>query len=185
MKLQYTPSLADDLNGGYLLLDSTAFINASKSDEFLELLSKLVQRGCMLTAIPSVIYEFTRGSRSLDEFNKYLEFIDALGVTVFHRVEETISDEMRVFLLAYNRAFSNRNSQKAPSYTDSLLCATAYKFRTSKLKIMTANHKDIPESLFDRTELITIDIQGELRTEALYEFSESKFSRMLSALEGN
>lgn len=183
MNLQYTPSLVNDLSGGYLLLDSTALINASKSDEFLELLSGAVRNGCTLTTIPSVVYEFTRGSDSLEKYNQYLSFINGLGIVVFNKIEETINDEMRVFSLAYNKAFAKRAEQKAPSYTDSLLCMTAYKYRTSHLKIMTANHKDIPLSLFNRTELITIDIRGELRNEAIYEFSDEKFGNILASLE--
>jgi hypothetical protein len=164
------------------LLDSTTFINASKSDEFLSLLTDIVSAGCIFTTIPSVVYEFSRGSRTVDEYNRYLQFINGFGTTVFKRIEESIDDEMRVFLVAYNKAFANRKDKKKPSYTDSLLCATAYKFRNSKLRLVTANHKDIPESIFDRTELITIDVNGELRNEAIYNFSPVKFGQVLSQL---
>lgn len=181
MKLQHTPTLATDLSSSYILLDSTAVINASQSDDFLSLLTTIVGSGCIFTTIPSVVYEFTRGSVTVEQYKKQLEFIKDLGITVFHRVEETVDSE-QVFMVAYNKSFDNRR-EKGPSYTDSLLCAVAYKHRNSNLKIMTANHKDIPPSIFDRTELITIDIGGDIRTEAIYEFSETKFTRILRQLE--
>lgn len=183
MKLQHTPTLTTDLNSAHLLLDSTSLINASKSDEFLSLLTKIGTEGCTLLTIPSVVYEFTRGAPSVEEFDRRLAFIDALGVTVLNRIEELVKQEP-IFLVAYIKAFSSRG-EKGPSYTDSLLCAVAYKHRTSNLLIMTANHKDIPSNIFDRKELITIDVNGELRTEAIYEFSSTKFTRVLTQLERN
>lgn len=147
------------------------------------LLTDIVDAGCTLTTIPSVVYEFSRGSRTIQEYSGYLDFINGFGTTVFNRIEETIDEEMKVFLVAYNKAFAGRGDKKAPSYTDSLLCATAYKFRNSDLKLITANYRDIPDSIFDRDELITIDVKGELRNEAIYSFSASKFGRILTQLE--
>jgi hypothetical protein len=41
----------------------------------------------------------------------------------------------------------------------------------------------MPLSIFDRKELITLDIKGVFHVEALYKFSEEKFSKVLTKLE--
>jgi hypothetical protein len=180
LKLQHTPTLPEDLCESSIFIDSTSLIHASKSDEFLTLLSSIAAGGCSFYTIPSVVYEYTRTSNSLEGFKERLEFIKELGIIVFNRVEELIEPH-RIFLVAYNREF--QGNSRGPSYTDSLLCAMAYKHRGSSPYIMTANHKDMPGSIYDRTELITIDIGGELRTEALYQFSEERFGKVLNKIE--
>lgn len=180
MKLQHTSTLVADLNGKHLLLDTTVLINASKSDEFLALISDLSIAGCGLITIPSVVYEFTRNANSIAGYNERQEFIKGLNVTVLNRVEEIIEKD-QVFRIAYAKAFSTKHD-KGPSYTDALLCSVAYKYRGNDVLMMTANHKDIPASMFDRIELITIDVNGELRTEAIYRLSPTKLNKMLAKL---
>lgn len=118
------------------------------------------------------------------QLEKQNQFVKDLGVHVMSRVEEAVSkeDQIRVFMFIYNKAFNQKKGDKAPSYTDSILCALIYKYRhnTTGLKLLTANHRDVPQSLFDRDELITIDIEGELRTEAIYSLSENKLQKSLS-----
>ncbi len=179
MKIQHTHSLATDLNNKYLLLDTTVFINASKSDPFLDLLTSISEGGCALITIPSVVYEFSRNADTIKGYNERLDFIKGLNVTVLNRVEEILEQE-QVFKIAYAKSFSKKD--KGPSYTDALLCTVAYKYRKNKMLIMTANHKDMPKSMFDRTELITIDIAGDLRNEAIYQLSTSKLNSTIEAL---
>lgn len=183
MKLLFTSSLPTDLNNKYLLVDTTTLINASRSEDFLELLVNIVEAGCSLVTIPSVVYEFTRGAQTLDQYNNQLEFIKTLGITVLTRTEESLDANTRVFILAYNKLTSKPN-QKGASYTDSLLCAMAYKYvsRGTGLLLMTSNHNDIPNALFDREELITFDVNGDLRTEAIYKLSNTKLTRQLALL---
>lgn len=180
MKLQYTSTLVSDLSCKYLLLDTTVLINASKSDEFLGLLSELYVSGCSLITIPSVIYEFSRNANTITGFNERQEFVKALNITVLKRTEDTF-DKDQVFKIAYAKAFSARGD-KGPSYTDALLCSVAYKFRSHAMLVMTANHRDMPISIFDRVELITIDVGGELRNEAIYSLSPTKLNIFLDKL---
>jgi hypothetical protein len=74
-------------------------INASKSDEFLALLSEMSSMGCDLVTIPSVVYEFTRNSNTIAGYNERQEFIKALSITVLPRIEEMIEKES-VFRIA-------------------------------------------------------------------------------------
>lgn len=180
MKLLHTPTLVSDLTESSIFVDSTALIHASQSDEFLSLLSDIASSGCALYTIPSVVYEYTRTANTLTGYKERLEFIKELGIVVFNRIEELIEKEGQIFLVAYNIQFTDG---KGPSYTDSLLCTMAYKHRTGEPYVLTANHKDMPLSIFDRKELITLDIRGQFQVEALYQFSESKFNTVLSKLE--
>ncbi|HSX53570.1 MAG TPA: hypothetical protein VLF90_04385 [Patescibacteria group bacterium] len=161
-------------------MDTTVFIDATKSDEFLKLLTSISEAGCGLTTIPSVVYEFSRNANNINGFNERLDFIKGLGVTVLNRIEEVLEKE-QVFKIAYAKSFS-QNKDKGPSYTDALLCTVAYRYRASSLLIMSANHKDIPRSMFDRTELITMDIGGELRNEAIYRLSPEKLNKAIIAI---
>lgn len=180
MKLQHTSTLATDLSAKHLLLDTTVLINASKSDDFLALMSDLSSVGCGLVTIPSVVYEFTRNANTISGYNERQEFIKTLNITVLPRVEEMVEKDP-VFRIAYARAFSAKGD-RGPSYTDALLCSVAYKYRANGILVMTANHKDIPLSMFDRVELITIDIGGDLRTEAIYKLSPTKLNRIIEKL---
>lgn len=181
MKLQHNHTLISDLKNSSIFIDSTALIDANKSDSFLSLLTDIASSGCAFYTIPSVVYEYTRTANTLSGYNERIDFLKTLGVTIFNRVEELIEKQSRVFLVAYNGEFLKENG--GPSYTDSLLCTMAYKHRISEPYILTANHKDIPLSIFDRKELITIDIKGKFQIEALYQFSESNFSKVLDRLE--
>lgn len=180
MTLLHTPTLVADLSDYSVFVDSTALIDASKSEPFLKLLTGIAGSSCTLYTVPSVVYEYTRTANTLEGYKKRLEFIKRLGIVVFNRVEELIENESQIFLAAYNSQFKDNGS---PSYTDSLLCMMAYKHRASKPFILTANHKDMPLSIFDRKELVTIDIKGKFQIEAFYQFSDSKFSRVLDKLE--
>lgn len=185
MKLTHTQSLIASLSNSNLLIDTTTLINASNSDDFLELLKKLVVDGCQLITIPSVIYEFTRCAQDIATLDKQYQFIDELSIIVLGQVEKQVSDEKtRVFMFIYNRLFKDKTN-KAPSYTDSLLCAMTYKYRNSGtgIKLLTSNHKDIPLGLFDRDEVISIDIKDNIYNEAIYSLSESKLSSQLARLK--
>jgi len=162
-----------------VFVDSTALIHAANSDELLNLLIDLHSKGCLFFSIPSVVYEYARTANTPAKYKERLAFIKGLDIAVLNRVEEILVKE-EVFHVAYNMAFSGKSS---PSYADSLICAMAYKYHKSKPYILTANHSDIPPSMFDRKELITIDIKGGLQNEALYQFSETKFSSILTKLE--
>lgn len=164
MSLQHTPTLATDLSKSYILLDSTALIDASRSDDFLNLLSSISEKGCSLITIPSVVYEFTRNANNIEGYNERQEFIKGLNITVLNRIEEILEKE-QVFKIAYAKAFGSKD--KGPSYTDALLCTVAYKHRGHGMMLMTA---------------ITIDIGGELRIEAIYRLSPNKLNKVIEAI---
>lgn len=107
MKIQHTPTLASKLSDQHLLVDTTSLINASRSDEFLQLLTQISHAGCALVTIPSVVYEFTRNANNIEGYNSRSSFIKGLNITVFNRAEETLEKE-KVFKIAYAKAFKKK-----------------------------------------------------------------------------
>lgn len=180
MKLLHQQNLSTELSTRHVFIDSTALIHAAYSEEFLELLTDIVEHGCLLLTIPSVVYEYSRSADTPEKFKQRLEFIKALNISILNRVEEEVVKHS-VFLIAYNRTFNRRNV--GPSYTDSLLCAMAYRFKHMNPLILSSNHRDIPLSIFNRVGLITVDVSGNLENEALYEFSEDKFTKLFREIE--
>ncbi len=69
MKLLHSERLTDELSSKYLILDSTSLINASQSDDFLTLLVEIKKAGCSFITIPSVVHEFTRGAKTIEQLN--------------------------------------------------------------------------------------------------------------------
>jgi hypothetical protein len=84
-------------------------------------------------------------------------------------------------MIAYANCFKS-GGEKGPSFTDALLCNLAYKYRHLNMLIMSANHKDMPLKLFERIELITLDIAGSLRNEAIYRFVPERLNKALEAI---
>ena len=164
----------------YLIIDSTALIDASRQEEFLTLLFEKVNSedyGCSFITSPSVVYEFTRYARSREQLLKLKEILNLLNIVEWNPMKLN-DDEREVFNFIYNLE-STRNAKTGPSYTDAQLCLLAYHFREHGVGILTANHKDFPRSIFDRNDLITVDVGGELRTQAIYDFNQDKYDKLL------
>lgn len=178
--IQCSQTLPVSLGNSHIFVDTTTLIHASQSDDFRRLLEEIVASGCNLYTISSVIYEFTRSSNTIEGYADRVRFVQELGIIVQSRVEELVGQDS-IFTIAYTIACGQRGD-KGPSYTDSLLARVAYKYRSSKALIMTANHKDMPLSIFDRKEMIAFDVDGGLRVEAIYALSESSLNNILIKL---
>ena len=179
--IQCSLTICRDFKDSFLFIDTTVLIHASLSDEFRNVIKELVVAGCTLYTISSVVYEFTRSANTLDGYAERLQFIEDLGIIIQTRAEELLGADY-VFTVAYNLACGT--SGRGPSYTDSLLARMLYKYRHSDVYVMTANHKDMPVSIFDRIEFITVDLTNEIATEAVYRLSEEKLGALLKNAQG-
>lgn len=63
-------------------LDTNVFVYAFEQSELVDCIAKLISNGTALATLSSVEYEFTRGSRSLQEIKDRKEFLRGL----VHRV---------------------------------------------------------------------------------------------------
>lgn len=122
--------------------------------------------GCTFLTIPSVLFEFTRGTESIQDFNKRAKFIT--DFSSIYPVEKHLEDleDLTVVL---------QRIQGQMSYTDFLLIACLYKF--PKAFLISANHKDCPLDILDRKYIITVDTGKDIRNYGIYQFSTEKFNK--------
>lgn len=168
MRILYDSDLATKLANSNLFFDTNTFIGALFFNEtFGKLLGELRRKHCAFLTIPSVLFEFTRGSDTVEAFNTRLKFIEGLTDTIYP-IERSLAgfEDLTITL---------QKIKEKMDYTDFLLCACLYKFSNSFL--ITENHTHFPTTVFDRSFLITIDTDKELRNYAIYKFSKEKFNK--------
>jgi len=164
VKLVHPTDLVSRLSSKHLFLDTNVLIHANYNAEFYGLLADMREGGCELMITQSVVYEFVRGSRSIDEYNKYVDSIRNMGIVVLIDREdslEPIDKEFTVELIT-----KIRDGKKGTGFTDFELLRLIHKFKGSAL--MTANYKDVPLELFSRGDLIALEFMDGVQTQALY-----------------
>lgn len=168
MKIQYDLSLISELKNSNLFFDTNTFIASISIPEiFGNLFESLKSNSCAFLTIPSVMFEFTRGTESISDFDKRSEFIDSLAEAVYP-IEKHIED-LRDLIVVLQRIKGDIH------YTDFLLIACLYKFPKSFL--ISANHKDCPLDILNRKFIITVDTDKEIRNYGVYQFSLEKFNK--------
>lgn len=186
MNLITTPNLAQELSESFLIVDTCALIDAIKTEDFLRLINEIKNKNHHgLFSIDAVKHEFLRGACTIEEYISYETFLKTLDISFMNDIEKKLdTDEAgRTFILAFNQYYRNKHSNKQPSHVDMLLLfATYFYTRTvKKVKLLTANHRDIP-GFFQRTNIIAFEANNEIRTEALYEFNSDRFAQKLEIL---
>lgn len=168
MKVQYESNLVSELKSSNLFFDTNTFIaSISITDIFGKLFEELKNNDCAFLTIPSVVFEFTRGTDTIADYDKRFEFIDSLVDTIYP-VEKHIND-FRDLVIVLQRIKGDIH------YTDFLLLACLYKFPKSFL--ISANHKDCPLDILDRKFVITVDTDKDIRNYGIYQFSMEKFNK--------
>lgn len=172
MEIFYPPKLLIELSHKDLFFDTNTFIGAISFPEIFEAFIKdLKNVGCSYLTIPSVVFEFTRGTESIQDFNERTKFItDLSSIYPIERHLESL-ENLTVVL---------QRIQGHISYTDFLLIACLYKFPKSFL--ISANHKDCPLDILDRKFIITVDTEKEIRNYGIYQFSSDKFNKAASSI---
>lgn len=164
MKILYNQGLLSDLSSTNLFLDTNSLKAFSSIQEIQELFKTTLK--CHFITIPSVVFEFTRGSDTPEIFNKRVGFIAEL-CTVYP-IERHL-EGLQELIIVLQRLRGNA------SYTDCLLTACLYRFNSAFL--LTENHKDFPLEILDRKHLITIDTGREIRNYGVYQLSTLKFNK--------
>ena len=168
MKILYDPKLIFDLSNANLFFDTNTFLGALRYEKiFGDLFKKLKVQKCTFLTIPSVSFEFTRGSNSITSFNERVKFIQDYTDAIIP-IERYV-DKLETLIIVLQRIAGTIH------YTDFLLCACLYRFPRSFL--ITENHKDIPTEIFDRKYVITIDTNEQLRNYGIYKFSKDKYNK--------
>lgn len=162
------------LTGKIIFLDTNVFVGALLSDDLALLLADLrsSQQSQVLT-ISSAVYEFTRGSKTLEEFNDKREFVNGLTdrvISVGRLLENPKND---VFSLVMSRMVSSKDSD----YTDFLLATCLYQYsRLEKVYLITSDLRSMPRDIFDVVGSITCSDKEALRHYVVYCLNETNFS---------
>jgi hypothetical protein len=181
MKLVHPTDLVPRLRSRHLIVDTNVFLHAVENADFYELLLKLKRSGCAMMTIPSVVFEFARGAKTVEEYNWYVDYINNLGVMVYKTVEDRIAADKAFSVLLQTEC---KKAGNKPSYTDFLLLMLLHKFSHSDIYLMTSNYKDIPMNIFDREDLLVLEYDGGIQTQALYKNSPEKLLSLTPELAG-
>lgn len=148
------------------------FIGAFAFPElFKDFFDGLKLNKCEFVTIPPVIFEFTRGTQTLESFADRQEFLHNL--TTIYPIDEN-DEDLREFTIVLQKIKGDIH------FTDFLLIACLYKFPHAYL--LSANHKDCPSELLDRKGIITIDTDKEIRNYGIYKFSQEKFDKAAESI---
>ncbi len=169
MKIYYDLKQVSKLKDSFVFFDTNTFIGAFiYPDLFNQLFNDLKKEGCAFLTISSVAFEFTRGTRTIEEFNDKAEFLKTLASTYPIEKDNYKFKELTIIL---------QKVKGEISYTDFLLIACLHKFVANSY-LLSSNHKDCPTELLDRECVITVDTEKDLKNYGLYKFSEHKFNRI-------
>ena len=175
MKILHDPKLVSELEDKFLFIDTNTLIAIVNNKNFLEIFYEWKSKSCAFVTIPSVLFEFTRGTDSIAAFNQRVSFIKQIGVGIYPI--ERFLDQTKDLTVVLQKIRGNL------SYTDFLLIVSIYKFPTSYL--ITENHKDFPIEILDRKFIITLDNDKDIRNYGIYCFSNEKFDKAAARILRN
>jgi hypothetical protein len=166
----YPSQLLQDLNQATIFLDTNVFSVATKSKDFLDLLVDLKNdASCALTTIPSVVFEVTNGSSTLEIYNERTEFISSL-VDAINPMK--FIDNIADFSVVMAKINANNKS-----YTDFLLSSCLYQYRHVKVSLLTTDLRALPP-FFERAHIITTEeTSGDVKNFGLYRFDEVAYTK--------
>lgn len=162
----------------HILLDTNVFIDAyDKPTSFSNIFDLLKQNNNVLFTINSVLLEFLKGSRSVEEFNKKKQFI----VSIIDNDIFTLTKNVEDLALKLSLALLSSGGNTAP--TDLYLGAMLNNFKASgKVLVMSKNHKDFPTTIFERVALINIENEKDIQIFAFYRFDQQHYDALIERI---
>lgn len=167
----YSDQLLSDLRESTLFLDTNVFSVLSRSTGFVQLMDQLSRMDCIFTSIPSVLFEYVRGSNSVKVYNECVEFYNSI---VSYTNPMKFMDDIPDFCIAMAKLNSGNKS-----YTDFLLAACLYNYRNSgRVYLLTTDINAFP-SFFDRVHIVTTeeDKSRDLRTFGVFKFNTDNYAK--------
>lgn len=158
-----------------ILVDTNFLIDGYHyPDIFWDIISGLKSKGCTLFTIDAVKYEFMRGSQTIQNYKKKIDFFQKVidDVRPIGKRETEIVDNLTRSLL---------KQSAGTSYIDSLLFATCIRY-DSPIYLLTSDQSDVPLSIFDMKAAIGIDIGDRSCLFAFYLYNKAKHKQILESL---
>ncbi|MDB5186986.1 MAG: hypothetical protein JWM07_458 [Candidatus Saccharibacteria bacterium] len=140
-----------------IYLDTNIFLYAFEQSALVDLIAKLTANSTAFATISSVEYEFTRGSRSLQEIRDRKEFLRGLVHRVMPVGNFLESDKNDAFSAAMSLTVGKKDSQ----YTDFLLATVLHNYHggIEKQYILSADIPAFPHQIFTIEGIISIRLK--------------------------
>lgn len=166
----YQAQLLQDLKLATLFLDTNVFSIAARSKAFSDFLENLQnETECVYTTIPSVVFEVTNGSSTLEVYNERANLIKAL---VDYVNPMTFMDKITNFTVVMSKINASNKS-----YTDFLLSSCLYQYRHANVYLMTTDLRALP-SFFERVHIVTAEENsGDIKNFALFKFNQLAYAK--------
>jgi len=165
----YPPLIQQELKDHHIFLDTNVFIYASKNESLVDfLLGPNNDANCAFTTIPSVLFEFTRGSNTAPEYTKRVEFLTSLV--------ESINPMSFLNNIADFHIVMSKINSKNKSYTDFLLAACLYQYRQSQVALITTDLGAFPP-FFPRSHIVTVEHMNEVVNFGVFKFSPDAYAQ--------
>ncbi len=175
------PLLSEDFlincENATIYLDTNIFIVAQDNDSLIDVLQRMKQQHAALLTISSVEYEFSRGSRNLDELRTRREFVRTIASGVLPVGKLLESDHNDAFSAVMSIIVGKKNSD----YTDYLLATALHTFHNgvSRQLVLSADARAFPTSLFDIVGVISLSgSHGEIQHINLIALNHKQYSTM-------
>ena len=168
-------NLTSRLEHQTLFLDTNVFSVAYRYSELVDFLDDLRNHDCALVTIPSVEFEVTRGSSSLTIFNARAKALKKLITYIDPMLFIDDVDDFSVVM-------ANLQKPEKSQYTDFLLAACLYQFRTSKPRLMTSDIASMPPSIFDREFVVTSENHNEIINYGIFSLNDANYEKAAAAL---
>ena len=158
-----------------ILLDTNVFSVAAKSNDFASFLTELKNdANCSYATIPSVVFEVTNGSSTLEVYNQRAEYINFLVDTV---LPMKFLDKIMDFTVLMAKINANNKS-----FTDFQLAACLYQYKHTPIYLMTTDLRALP-AFFDRKFIVTAEENSnDVKNFGIYSFNEENYIKALKKI---
>lgn len=179
--LHLSDKLKDRCKSATIFLDTNVFILASRRTELLELLAELQIHGAAFVTTSSVVFEYTRGSRSIGELKSRREFIAGIVSRIMSIGSLFEHEKNDVFSAVMSLLVRSGDSQ----YTDFLLAVALYQYRLlpEPAYVLTSDVKAFPLSIFNIEGVITVDNEKEVANEYLISLNKEHYVTVAKKVE--
>jgi len=164
MEITTAAELLSTLKDKHLLIDTSVFIDTSKSpSEFRELISKLKSNGVVIVTLDVVKIEFLRGSIDSKSYKDKEELMNDIIDSVLPVNHKTIIENL------YKLTQQMKEDGKSASIIDLFLGATLMCYKKN-LFLLTKNSRDFPTNIFSLSSIINISKRRTIQCYGVYNF---------------
>lgn len=161
----------------HLLVDTCVLIDlliaGKETEEWL--ISTAKSNSVHLVGNEAILLELLKNSKSKKEYDNkaglYLRIIEA-----------DLPLDINSLKAAQRMAIAYGKLGKGVSFTDFILAGALERYGNKNTYLLTVNHKDFPSKILDRKAVFSLEVGEEVRSFAIYGYSEDKYLARLKEL---